>query len=87
MVKLSDQLSHPLKKGQEATLRKLARFSSERKTIGDISRNSPFGIFGTLTEKLENHVADKPLPVALSNEVKEGPAEILTVVDHDKVEI
>ncbi|XNN71165.1 SpoIVB peptidase [Bacillus pumilus] len=65
---------------------KLARFSSERKTIGDISRNSPFGIFGTLTEKLENHVSDKPLPVALSNEVKEGPAEILTVVDHDKVE-
>ncbi|PRS65454.1 SpoIVB peptidase [Bacillus pumilus] len=65
---------------------KLARFSSERKTIGDISRNGPFGIFGTLTEKLENHVSDKPLPVALSNEVKEGPAEILTVVDHDKVE-
>ncbi|MGE6629376.1 SpoIVB peptidase [Bacillus sp. NPDC077027] len=65
---------------------KLARFSSERKTIGDISRNSPFGIFGKLTEKLENNILDKALPVALSNEVKEGPAEILTVVNHDKVE-
>ena len=32
---------------------KLARFSSERKTIGDINRNSPFGIFGTLHQPIK----------------------------------
>ncbi|ALC81564.1 MULTISPECIES: SpoIVB peptidase [Bacillus] len=65
---------------------KLARFSSEKKIIGDINRNSPFGIFGTLNQSLENQIADQALPVALSNEVKKGPAEILTVVEKDKVE-
>lgn len=64
---------------------KLARFSPEKK-IGDINRNSPFGIFGTLNQSLENQIADQALPVALSNEVKKGPAEILTVVENDKVE-
>ncbi|WP_258729479.1 SpoIVB peptidase [Bacillus atrophaeus] len=65
---------------------KLARFSSDRNIIGDISRNSPFGIFGTLNQTIENNISDKALPVALSNEVKEGPAEILTVIENDKVE-
>ncbi|MEC1671908.1 SpoIVB peptidase [Bacillus mojavensis] len=65
---------------------KLARFSSERKTIGDINRNSPFGIFGTLHQTIKNKISDKALPVAFSNEVKKGPAEILTVIDDDKVE-
>lgn len=65
---------------------KLARFSSDRNIIGDINRNSPFGIFGTLNQTIENNISDKALPVALSNEVKEGPAEILTVIENDKVE-
>lgn len=65
---------------------KLARFSSERKTIGDINRNSPFGIFGTLHQPIQNNISDQALPVAFSTEVKKGPAEILTVIDDDKVE-
>lgn len=65
---------------------KLARFSNDRSAIGDISRNSPFGIFGTLNKDIQNGIMDKALPIALSTEVKEGPAKILTVVDGDKVE-
>lgn len=65
---------------------KLARFSSDREIIGNITRNSPFGIFGKLTKQMENGIMDKPLPIALSNQVKEGPAKILTVVSSDKVE-
>lgn len=65
---------------------KLARFSNDRSAIGDISRNSPFGIFGTLNKDIENGIMDKALPIALSTEIKEGPAKILTVVDGDKVE-
>ncbi|MDF0727352.1 SpoIVB peptidase [Cytobacillus sp. S13-E01] len=65
---------------------KLARFSGGKDVIGTITRNSPFGIFGKLTKQVENGVMDKPMPIALSHEVKEGPAKILTVVDNDKVE-
>lgn len=65
---------------------KLARFSADREIIGDIKRNSPFGIFGELNKDITNGVLDKPLPIALSHQVKEGPAQILTVVDNDKVE-
>jgi stage IV sporulation protein B len=65
---------------------KLARFSGDREIIGNITLNSPFGIFGKLNQDINNGVMDKAMPIALSNEVKEGPAKILTVVDNDKVE-
>jgi stage IV sporulation protein B len=66
---------------------KLARFSSDREIIGNINRNSPFGIFGKLNRDITNGISDKPLPISLSHQVKEGPAQILTVVDNDKVEL
>ncbi|MEW8986319.1 MAG: SpoIVB peptidase [Bacillus sp. (in: firmicutes)] len=66
---------------------KLARFSTDREVIGNINRNSPFGIFGELNKDIQNGVMDKPLPIALSHQVKEGPAQILTVVDNDKVDL
>lgn len=65
---------------------KLARFSNDREIVGNINKNSPFGIFGKLNKELKNGIMDEPLPIALSNEVKEGPAKILTVVANDKVE-
>ncbi|OEH94498.1 SpoIVB peptidase [Bacillus solimangrovi] len=65
---------------------KLARFSNDRQVIGNITRNSPFGIFGKLNSEIENKVFDQPMPIALSHQVKEGPAKILTVVNDDKVQ-
>ncbi len=65
---------------------KLARFSSDKEIIGNIKRNSPFGIFGELHKQVNNGVMDQPLPIALSHQVKPGPAKILTVVEDDKVE-
>ncbi|MCL6570495.1 MAG: SpoIVB peptidase [Bacillus sp. (in: Bacteria)] len=65
---------------------KLARFSADREVVGNIQKNSPFGIFGELNRELKNGVLDKPLPIALSHQVKEGPAKILTVVNDDHVE-
>ena len=60
---------------------KLARFSSNREVIGNIKRNSPFGIFGKLNHQMDNGILDKAIPISLSHEVKEGPAKILTVVE------
>lgn len=65
---------------------KLARFSSDHEIVGNIKKNSPFGIFGELNRGLKNGIMDKPLPIALSDQVKEGPAKILTVVNDDRVE-
>ena len=65
---------------------KLARFSNEKDIIGNIKTNSPFGIFGELSKDIKNGILDTPLPIALSSEVKEGPAKILTVVGGDKVQ-
>ena len=65
---------------------KLARFSPNKEVIGNINRNSPFGIFGSLKDNIQNELMDEALPITLSHQVKEGPAEILTVVDGTKVE-
>ena len=37
--------------------------------------------------RIKKWILDKPLPIALSHQVKEGPAKILTVVEDDKVEL
>ncbi|WP_407676508.1 SpoIVB peptidase [Perspicuibacillus lycopersici] len=66
---------------------KLARFLPEKDVAGSIQKNNQFGIFGKLNKELENGVYDKAIPIALSHEVKKGPAQILTVVDEDKVEL
>ncbi|WAA10467.1 SpoIVB peptidase [Fervidibacillus albus] len=65
---------------------KLAKFLSEKNHIGDIEKNNQFGIYGTIKKKLKNGLMDEPIPIALSDEVKKGPAKILTVVENDEVE-
>ena len=65
---------------------KLARFSTKNDALGNIKVNSPFGIFGTLKEQVPNGKMDGAIPITLSHQVKEGPAQILTVVDGTKVE-
>ncbi|MBD8003519.1 SpoIVB peptidase [Bacillus norwichensis] len=65
---------------------KLARFSGNRDVIGNITLNSPFGIFGKLKKNINNGALDKEMPIGLSHQVKEGPAKILTVVEGNQVE-
>ncbi|MBS4209653.1 SpoIVB peptidase [Bacillus sp. FJAT-50079] len=76
-----------IEKGKNGTPgEKLARFSENQEVIGNITLNSPFGIFGKLNKPIKNGILDKPMPIALSSQVKEGPAKILTVVDGNNVE-
>lgn len=67
---------------------KLASFSEKRQVLGTINKNSSFGIFGELTtdKEIKNEIQDKEMPIALANQVKEGPAKILTVVEGEKVQ-
>lgn len=65
---------------------KQAKFSIADHHLGNITKNSPFGIFGKLNDNLSNGTMNKALPIALSHEVKDGPAKILTVIKGEKVE-
>lgn len=65
---------------------KRAHFVKEGKVLGNVQRNTAFGIFGTMNELPQPSYAKEALPVAFSDEVVEGPAHILTVVDGQKVE-
>ncbi len=64
---------------------KLARFNDGEKVLGSIFKNTQYGIFGKLKAPMRNGIMDKALPIKLSHEVKEGPAEILTVVKGEEV--
>ncbi|RWZ60125.1 SpoIVB peptidase [Halobacillus fulvus] len=64
---------------------KKAQFSMRENRLGDITKNTPFGIFGELDYDLENNQYPEGLPIAYSDQVKEGPAKILTVLDGDEM--
>ncbi|KUK32524.1 MAG: SpoIVB sporulation stage IV peptidase [Thermoanaerobacterales bacterium 50_218] len=66
---------------------KLGFFVNRSKISGSIEKNSKFGIFGKLEQNLRNPIFPEPLPVALStSQIREGPAEILTVLEGEKIE-
>lgn len=65
---------------------KRAHFVKEGKILGNIERNTPFGIFGKMNEAPTHSFSGKSLPVSFAEDVKEGPAQILTVVGGQKVE-
>lgn len=65
---------------------KRAIFFKENNVLGNIEKNSRFGIFGKMTNLPEDHYTNEQMPVALTEEVKEGPAHIYTVVEGQRVE-
>ncbi|MFD0675304.1 MULTISPECIES: SpoIVB peptidase [unclassified Paenibacillus] len=65
---------------------KRAQFSKESKVLGNIEKNTSFGIFGKMGELPDHGLTKEALPVAFAEEVKEGPAQIYTVVNGQKVE-
>lgn len=64
---------------------KRAHFFRENKKLGNIQKNTQFGIFGKMYATPDES-RNEAIPVAFSEEVKEGPAQILTVINGQKVE-
>ncbi|EFG88088.1 stage IV sporulation protein B [Clostridium carboxidivorans P7] len=58
-------------------------FVNEEKILGKIYKNTKCGIFGKGSSELINRNV-KPMKIALRNEIKEGPAKILTTVEGEK---
>lgn len=65
---------------------KIGAFIEEKGMLGVIEKNTEFGIAGTLQTFPRNPLYDNPVPVALAREVKEGPAELMTVVSGNHIE-
>lgn len=65
---------------------KRAKFSLSDRMLGTVTKNSNYGIFGTLRELPENKYYNKPIAIGYSDEVEEGPATILTVVNGNEIE-
>jgi len=81
-------LSHvsSIQRGESGTPGQKRAFFYHDKPIGNIEKNTPFGIFGQMERIPDNGYTTEPMPVAYSEDVKKGPADILTVVEGEKVE-
>lgn len=75
---------HRGKKGQPGE--KIGMFQGEKQISGTISKNTRMGIFGCLLRPPEVQDFKEPIPVATAGQIREGEAEILTVIDGEKVE-
>ncbi|MCX7842776.1 MAG: SpoIVB peptidase [Clostridia bacterium] len=76
-----------VKKGKQGSPGELKGvFVEDRNKLGTIWRNSDFGIYGILNADAVERIAYRTYPVALHNQVKEGPASILANIDGKSVE-
>ena len=65
---------------------KRAHFFREDKVLGTIEKNTRFGIFGRMKDLPDYGMIREPIPVAFADEVHPGPAQIMTVVEGNRVE-
>ncbi|MCM8711055.1 SpoIVB peptidase [Clostridium sp. SYSU_GA19001] len=56
-------------------------FIDEDITLGDIYKNTDCGIFGSSSKDLINSKFNRPMKIGLRNEIKTGPAKIITTID------
>ncbi|EAX47901.1 peptidase S55, SpoIVB [Thermosinus carboxydivorans Nor1] len=72
------------KRGQPGE--KIGVFIEEGQMLGDIRKNTPFGIYGKLETLIENNLFHEAIAVASMSQVQTGPAEMLTVIDGQTIE-
>ena len=72
------------KKGSPGEIRGI--FYETENELGEIIKNSPFGIYGVIADEFIEFNKVKPIPIGFKEEVKEGKAHILTTIDNNKIE-
>ncbi|MGL5354259.1 MAG: SpoIVB peptidase, partial [Clostridium sp.] len=68
-------------KGNPGELKGL--FVNDKLSIGEINKNTKAGVFGKTDSDLTNDLYSKPIKVGFRNEIKEGPAKIITTIDEN----
>lgn len=84
IVSASIQTIRPGRPGRPGE--KIGLFDGGGKVVGEINKNTFYGIYGTTRQKLENPLYPYPLEVGYAHQVKEGSAEILTVLNDQQIE-
>ncbi|MEL7656478.1 MAG: SpoIVB peptidase [Bacillota bacterium] len=54
--------------------------------LGQLIENNDYGVFGKTYTQINNPIYQQPLQIGYQNEIKKGPAYILTTLEGDKVE-
>ena len=72
------------KRGSPGEIRGI--FYETENVLGEIVKNSPYGIYGVMNDEFMKFNKAKALPIGFKEEVKEGKAYILTTIDNDKTE-
>jgi len=76
-----------IQKGQRGKIgEKIGLFQGDRAISGNIQKNTPYGIFGLMQKIRPNQLYPNPVPVAVGNQIREGPAQMLTVLNGEQIE-
>ena len=65
---------------------KIGIFNDKGAVMGNITKNSPYGIFGQMDKELNNPLSQYTMEVAYAHQVKKGKAQIMTVVNGEDIE-
>jgi len=84
VVLASIQAIQPGKLGRPGE--KIGIFANGDTILGDVQKNTQFGIYGQLSFLPQNDLYTKAIPVASRMQIQLGPAEILTVIEGTTVE-
>ncbi|MGQ9711621.1 MAG: SpoIVB peptidase [Desulfotomaculales bacterium] len=84
IVEATIQAVRPGRRGQPGE--KVGIFYGDGGPVGHITSNTGQGIFGTLEREITNPLYPRPIPVALVDQVRPGPAEMLTVLRGRRIE-
>ena len=72
-----------LQKGEEGNPGQIKGTITTGENIGEVNKNSQFGIYGTLTNLSKINISENNLiPVASRNEIASGPAKILLDIEN-----
>lgn len=74
-----------VKMGEKGRPGELRGIFSESEKIGQLRRNTLTGIYGDVEGVCSRGIYKEPIPVAMQNEIKEGPAKILSSVNGNEV--
>jgi stage IV sporulation protein B len=71
------------KRGKAGEIRGI--FLETAEPLGALEKNTNFGIYGTMYKEMKNPIYDNPIEIAMQNDIKLGPAKILTTTDDNDV--
>lgn len=65
---------------------KIGVFIEGDQLLGNIEKNTKFGIYGKINKEFSNELYPEAIPIASMNQIQTGHAEILTVVNGQEIE-